>query len=182
MNTAQRWLIIVLGVLVVGSACLCLGLSLAAGAAARETRALQDTLEQTKRQAQEVARAQASSRKLATQIAAHPDTWSWSEQLPVMVTQISGLTQQCGVKIDTLQPNPSVEKAGLVRYPLRLTLQTHLDGLTHLLQRAQQARPVLAVDQLSVRNSVKPGDPLQVTLTLSSYQVVSGRPAVGGQP
>lgn len=123
---------------------------------------------------------QAQSKQLAGKIARHPASWSWSEQLPIMVTQVSQVVENDGVKIETLQPEPLVVRQQIARFPLRMTLHTRLGSLTEVLQRIRQSQPILAIDRLHIRNAQKPGDPLMVDLTLSSFVVLEGARQTGG--
>ena len=123
--------------------------------------------------------AQVVEKQLTKQISRHPASWSWTEQLPVMVSQLTGLVQGCGTPIDTLQPSPMVAHGQFVRFPLHLTLHMDLVNLTKFLQRAQQAAPVLAVDHLTIRAGKKTGDPLLVDITLSSYVMLESSQPTG---
>lgn len=140
-----------------------------------------NTLKQTTAYLSELARARADSVQVSKQVLQRKGQWSWSEQLPVMVTQISVIVEHSGAKIDTLQPSPAVERDGLTRFPLRLTLRTDLKQLTAVMQRLREAVPLLSVDHLAIRAGEKPGDSLQVEMTLTSYVIVNGQ-AAGGQP
>jgi len=140
-----------------------------------------NTLKQTTAYLSELARARADSVQVSKQVLQRKGQWSWSEQLPVMVTQISGIVEQSGTKIDTLQPAPVVERDHLTRFPLRLTLRTDLAHLTSLMKALRQAVPLLAVDHFSVRTGPMPNKPLQIEMTVSSYIITDG-PATGGKP
>ncbi len=118
---------------------------------------------------------------MAAQISRRPASWSWTEQLPVMVSQLTDEVKDRGAPIDTLQPSPLVERGQLARFPLHLTLHMELAGLSKFLQRVQQTAPVLAVDQLTVHAGKKPGDLLLVEITLSSYVMLEGSQQTGGR-
>ncbi len=176
MNTHKRSLIIafVLGVLLTCLAGVC-GYQWLASASAASTITEQRTrLAGMTKHAEELRQAQADEQHLALNIAQHNAPWSWSEQLPVMVTQINKIVTGCGTAIETLQPSIVVEHGQLARYPLHLTLHMSVDELTQFLHRIQQARPLLAVDQLSIHAGKYAGDPLLVDVTISSYVTLSG--------
>lgn len=119
--------------------------------------------------------------KLAQQVVPRRASWSWSDQLPLMVGQVTRITDKQGAKIDTLQPEPMVAKQQMARFPLRVTLNADLAKVTGVLAEVQQANPMLAVDHLNIRAGQNAGDPLQVELTLSSYVMLEGGKAKGGK-
>jgi Tfp pilus assembly protein PilO len=179
-----RIVVVAFGLAAAGLAGVCIYQYAATAATARALADQRDALEQVKLNVAELAKMQADGRQLNEKVLKRKAPWSWSEQLPVMVTQISGIVEQSGAKIDTLQPSPVVERDRLTRFPLRLTLTTELareTGLTVILQRLQQAVPLLGVEHFAVRAGQKPSEPLQVELTLSSYVIIEGR-AEGGRP
>jgi Tfp pilus assembly protein PilO len=176
-----RVVVLVFAVLAVVLAGACVYQYAAAATAARAIIEQRDSLEQTERYLTELARAQAEGRRISEQIPRRSAPWSWSEQLPVMVTQISGLVEKSGGQIDTMQPAPAVEREHLTRFPLRLTLRSDLARMTDIMDRFREAIPILSVDHFAIRAGQKPGDPLQVELTLSSYVIVEGQ-AAGGKP
>lgn len=181
MNT-QKILVtvaIALGVAVAGLAGVCGYQYLAAAATAQAISVQRDEFENANRYKAELVKAHANSKTLTTKVLQHRAPWTWSEQLPVMVTQISGIVEGCGAKIDTLQPAPIVERQQVIRFPLHLSLHTNLASLSKFLQRTQQAVPLLAIDQLTVRAGKLPIDPLQVDVTLSSYVMLEGQAAGG---
>ena len=181
MNTLMRQITYLLGILVILMAGLCGYQYLAAASAARATDEQHDQLRAAQRATTEAAKARAEWKRLAGSITPRPATWSWSEQLPVMVTQLAGIADNCGAVIDTFQPSPIVEKLQLARFPLHVTMRTHLATLTKFLQQAQQATPLLAVDQLTIHAGKLPGDPLLVGFTLSSYAMLDDHQPTGGQ-
>ena len=171
--------VMVLGALVAGLFGTCGYQYVASAAAAYKSSMQRAALENAKRQAAEILKARANARQLDTRVVRRASPWSWSEQLPVMVSQISGVLEGSGVKIDTLQPAPIVERQQVARFPLRVTLSTDLASLTKVLQRMQQAVPVLAIDQIAIRAGKQAGDPLKIELTLSSYVQVDDRWTAG---
>ncbi len=183
MNTAPKQynIAIVLGVLLVCLAGVCAYQYLASVAAVRAIAEQHEALVSAHKKAAALASAQADEKQMLAKISRHPASWSWTEQLPVMVSQLTGVEQGCGAPIDTLQPSPMVTRGQLARFPLHLTLQMDLASLTKFLQRAQRAVPVLAVDQLTIHAGKKTGDPLHVDLTLSSYVMLEGSQKTGGR-
>jgi len=170
---------LMLGILLVCLASFCTYQYCVAAATAHAIVEQRAALDNAHKQAKALARAQADEKHLAAKITRHPANWSWSEQLPVMVSQLTTLVQDCGAPIDTLQPSPVVMHGQLARFPLHLTMHTNLASLTKFLQRAQQATPVFAVDQLTIHAGKKNGDLLQVDLTLSSYVMLESSRQTG---
>lgn len=132
-----------------------------------------------KRQIAEQRDLQAQQRTLAQRVASRRSNWSWSDQLPMMVGQVTRLVASQGARVDSLQPEPVVTRQQLVRFPLRVTLRLPLDRLTGVLAQMRQAKPLLAIDHLTVRTGEYADDPLSVDLTLSSYVMLEGIPKGG---
>lgn len=174
-------LIILLGVLAAGLAVGSGYLYLASATLQRQTTEQREALTETQRIARQLAIAHTASHTLTTRVPRHTAPWTWSEQLPVSMTQVAGLVEGSGGVIDTMQPAPVVASAQLTRFPLRLTLHATLKQLTALLRTAQAATPTLAVDGLTI-HAGQPGDNvLSVELTLSSYALVEGAQPGGGR-
>jgi len=178
MTTLMRWLVYTLGLAVVVMAGALVYQYVASTAILHDIDAQRAALELTQRTSAEAAKAQAMRRQLIASITPRGKEWSWSEQLPVMVTQIAGIANGCGAVIDTFQPSPVVASQQLTRFPLHLTLHMHLATLTTFLRQAQQATPLLAIDQLTIHVGKLPGDPLLVGVTFSSYVMPDEGPSV----
>jgi len=172
---------LIFGLAAAGLAGICIYQYAAIAAASRATANQKDILRQAAAYQHELSKLRADGRKMSEKVRQRKGPWTWSEQLPVMVTQISAIVEQSGAKIDTLQPSPAIERDHLTRFPLRLTLRTDLPHLTTVMQRLRGAVPLLAVDHLAINTGEKPGEPLQVEITLTSYVIVDGQ-ATGGQP
>jgi len=183
MNRPQtlRTIVLIFALAAAGAAGVCIYQYVALAAASHATVEQKDTLKQVVTYQRELEKLRADGRKMSEKVKQRTGPWTWSEQLPVMVTQISVIVEHSGAKIDTLQPSPAVERDGLTRFPLRLTLRTDLKQLTAVMQRLREAVPLLSVDHLAIRAGEKPGDSLQVEMTLTSYVIVNGQ-AAGGQP
>lgn len=182
LPSIQLICIVALGVIVVGL----LGMSgysyVSAASLARTTAERQQELTEARRKVAQLRAAREHTKPLAGRITQRSAAWTWSEQMPEMMTQISPLIEQSGVVIDTMQPAPVVLRQQITRFPLRLTLHSHLKNLTGLLRRVQKASPLLAVDHVTIHAGELPGDPLRVELTLSSYVLLGDRAETGGRP
>lgn len=176
-----RMFVMIFALAAAGLAGVCIYQYAASVAAARATADQRDTLLQAQAYQRELSKLRADGRKLSEKVRQRTAPWTWSEQLPVMVEQISTLVEQSGAKIDTLQPSPAVERDHLARFPLRLTMRTDLQHLTAVMQRIRAAVPLLSVDHLAIRAPERPDEPLQVEMTLTAYVIVNGQ-AAGGQP
>jgi len=153
----------------------------AQGDIARAEAAARDAIARHTRDAKQRALALADKDELRDRIPAQPASWSWSEHLPTIMKQVGTLAESCGAEVATMQPAPPVTRQGMTRFPMRLKVAVTLAELTTLLRRAQDATPLLAVDQVTIRPGEKPGNPLRVEMTVSSYVMADGRPA-GGKP
>ena len=143
---------------------------------AREERAL---LQQAQALSAQVQQAQAAGGKLQGRVLTHAAAWTWSDQLPVMVAQVSAVVGPSGVRVQSMQPAPMVAADKLVRFPLRLVLQGNLAGVVTFLRLARQQAPTLGVDQLTVHTGTQTPDLLRAEVTLSSYVMLEG--AAGGK-
>jgi len=98
--------------------------------------------------------------------------------MPFMVAQLEGVATQRGVRVETLQPQPTLTHRKVMQFPMRIGLQADLPTLTLLLEDLQEASPVLEVDRLTVRNGQEQGGKLQVDMTLSSFVVLDPKAPV----
>jgi Tfp pilus assembly protein PilO len=174
--------VVLLAALVAGMAGMAGYQAVATAMQARRATEQQATLARLQRQADTVRKARAARLPLGTRVIAQPASWTWSEQLPPMMKQLSVMAEGSGVTLDTMQPAPVITHGALARFPLRVTLHASLSAITAFLKRAQEATPVLAVDQLTIRPGQTPGEPLAVEMTLSAYIRTDGRAATGGRP
>lgn len=109
---------------------------------------------------------------LALKLGGRMSTCSWSDQMPFMVAQVSGIVQANGLKIENLQPEPMTASSNIERFPMRLVIQTDLKNLTKLLKDMSTAVPLIDVERLEVRNAQGESDKLQVNMTVSSFVVL----------
>ena len=100
---------------------------------------------------------------------------SWSEQMPFVVGQLSGIVGPRGLKIETLQPQPMSAAGRVLRFPMRLGLQANLANLTALLEDIGKTVPLLQVERLDIRSAQDKGEKLQVDMTVSSFVVLDQR-------
>ena len=121
--------------------------------------------------------AQATAGTLRDRVLTHNAPWTWSEQLPAMMSQVAELVRASGVQVQSMQPAPVVQADKLARFPLRLAVRGNLPSLVAFLKLARGQTPTLGVDELTLHTGTQAADPLQVEVTLSSYVVLQG--AVG---
>jgi Tfp pilus assembly protein PilO len=100
---------------------------------------------------------------------------SWSEQMPFVVGQISGIVGPHGLKIETLQPQPMSAAGRVLRFPMRLGLQADLASLTAVLEDIGKTVPLLQVERLDIRSAQDKGEKLQVDMIVSSFVVLDQR-------
>ena len=179
--TTLRMMVITLGGMLVLLAGVCGYQYLAAAAKGRAIDEQHKKLIVAKQQTATWAQAQADAKVVAATVIQRQAVWNWSEQLPVMVTSLSGMVKDCGIAIDTMQPAPMVESQQVARFPLHITMHTDLASLTKFFQRTQTAVPLFAIDQVAIHAGKAPGDPLLVEMTLSSYVMLDSIPATGGR-
>ena len=97
---------------------------------------------------------------------------SWSDQMPFMVAQVSGIVEANGLKVENLQPEPMTSSGSVQRFPMRLVLQADLKHLTELLKDISGSSPLLDVERLEVRNAQGDTGKLQVNMTVASFVVI----------
>ena len=178
-QTALPLMVTIAGMLVAGLAFTVGYQYLSSATLASQTGAQQETLESARQQAADRAHVQEQGQQLEAKVTRRPAAWSWSEQFPIMVTQVSPIIEKSGTKVDAMQPVSPVERNGIMRFPLRLTLRTDLASLTTMLQQMKKASPALVIDQFAIRTGRQPDEPLQVQMTLSSYIMVTGSRTTG---
>lgn len=102
--TTLRMMVITLGGMLVLLAGVCGYQYLAAAAKGRAIDEQHKKLIVAKQQTATWAQAQADAKVVAATVIQRQAVWNWSEQLPVMVTSLSGMVKDCGIAIDTMQP------------------------------------------------------------------------------
>ena len=149
---------------------------------ARDTVAARQQRARTQQETAQRRRALAASTTLTERIPAQPASWSWSEQLPAMMTQVSRLAKDSGAAVETIQPAPPVTNNGVTRFPLRVTLHGNLTALTRMLEQVRQVKPLLAIDKISLRPGAKPGEPMLIELTVAAYTVTGTEKPAATKP
>lgn len=170
----------IMGVLVVGLASLCGYQYWTIATTTQQISAQRHKLASAKRQGVEQTKLLVTRQRLAQQIVQRRASWTWSDQLPLMVAQVARIAENHEIKIDTLQPQPMVARQALARFPLHMTMSTDLGRLTALLVEARAVAPVLSVDHLAIRTTETANAPLQVELVLSSFVQLDGGTQNGG--
>lgn len=108
---------------------------------------------------------------LSLKLGAGLQNFTWSDQMPFMVTQLTGIVEAQGLKIASLQPEEMTSGEHILRFPLRVALNCDLSDLTKILQEIESTKPVLNVERLDVRTSPDESGKLQVGMTVSSFVV-----------
>jgi Tfp pilus assembly protein PilO len=102
-----------------------------------------------------------------------PDLTASQRIVPVMINEVQGLGQECGVKITRYEPLPPKIKESYAGYSMTLAGQASLGKLVEFLYDLQEHRPALAVRRLHV---VPPGedaktDELSIEMLLTTYAI-----------
>ncbi|GEM_PF-4330627 len=109
---------------------------------------------------------------LSLKLGGRMSTCSWSDQMPFMMAQVTGIVEANGMKVESLQPEPMTSSGSIQRFPMRLTLQTDLKRLTEVLKDFRNAMPLVDVERLEVRNAQGENGKLQVNMTVASFVVI----------
>lgn len=97
---------------------------------------------------------------------------SWTDQMPFVVSQLTGIAEHRGLRIQTLQPQPMTENKCVRRFPLRIGLQADLAAVASLLEDIQYTTPLLDVEQLDIKRAEAGGNKLEVGMTVASFVVI----------
>jgi len=163
---------IILGVVVLGLSLALVGRAIAYAATTRAISEQEHLLTRTTRSIKQRTALHQNYERLSQQLGMRLPGCSWSEQMPFMVNQLTGIVEAYGVKIETLQPEPVVTKDQIMRFPLRLSVRADLKSLTKILRDMESTTPALSVDQLSIRNDQKTAGTLLVEMTVSSFVIL----------
>ena len=91
--------------------------------------------------------------------------------MPSMVTQLTGIVEARGLKIESLQPEQWTSGEHVMRFPLRITLNCGLSDLTGILRDIESTTPLLDIERLDIRSGSDESGKLQVGMTVSSFVV-----------
>ncbi len=175
MNNSKRIHVVAiaaLGVLVVALAIGVIAQQLAASRLSNGIQAQKQLLLKSRGELKDRAKWRDDYGDLALKLGGRMSTCSWSDQMPFMVAQVSGIVQANGLKIENLQPEPMTASSNIERFPMRIVVQTDLKNLTKLLKDMSTAVPLIDVERLEVRNAQGESDKLQVNMTVSSFVVL----------
>lgn len=99
-------------------------------------------------------------------------TCTWSDQMPYMVSQVTGIVEANRVRVESLQPEPMTSSGSVQRFPMRLGLQADLRHVTDILQDLKTAVPLIDIERLDIRNSQTGNGKLQINMTVASFVVL----------
>lgn len=97
---------------------------------------------------------------------------SWTDQMPFVVSQLNGIAEQRGLKVQTLQPQSMTANKCVRRFPLRIGLQADLSAVASLLEDIQDTTPLLDVERLDIKRAEARGGKLEVGMTVASFAVI----------
>jgi len=143
-----------------------------------EQRRLQTTL---RRELAEAALWKNDYESLSARLGGRLPECSWSEQMPFVVAQLSGIAATHRLKIETLQPQPMSTAGRVLRFPMRMGLQAGLADLTTILEDIEKTVPLLQIERLDVRTAEDKGKKLQVDMTVSSFVVLDRHAPLAGR-
>ena len=96
---------------------------------------------------------------------------NWSDQMPFMVTQLTGIVEARGLKIESLQPEQMISGEHILRFPLRVGLNCDLSDLTGILRDIESTTPLLDIERLNITMNPDSSGKLQIGMTVSSFVV-----------
>jgi len=111
--------------------------------------------------------------RIARMVHATPDLSASQRVIPVLINDVQGLGQECGVKITRYEPLPPKVEDSYAVHSLSVTAQASLPQLVTFLYDLRNLRPVILVRRLHI---VPPGEDakiqdLSVELLLFTYAI-----------
>jgi Tfp pilus assembly protein PilO len=132
-----------------------------------------DELAKLRRVAQEREQYGQERQRILDMVRETPDLTASQRIVPVMINEVQGVGQQCGVKITRYEPLPPKVEESYAGYSLTLAGQASLAKLVEFLYDLQEHRPAIAVRRLHV---APPGadaktDDLSIEMLLTTYAI-----------
>jgi len=169
---------VVLGAVVLGLGAAAIAQRLAISRILREIGEQRTLLASARRELEETSAWRRDYDDLSLKLGGRLADCCWSDQMPYMVAQLTGIMEPHGLKIETLQPQPMTSAQRILRFPLRIGLQTDLATLAKVLEDIEETVPLLEVEQLDIRNAQGREGKLQIGMTVSSFVVLDKRAPV----
>jgi len=163
---------VVLGLAVVGLGAGVIWQRAAGSALSRGIREQRQILSKTRRELRNCVTWRKDYADLSLKLGGRLPECTWSDQMPFAVTQLTGLVETHGVKIETLRPEPMTSANGILRFPLGIELQVGLRELTRILKDIESTVPLLKIERLDIRTPKDKPDKLQVSMTVASFVVL----------
>jgi Tfp pilus assembly protein PilO len=169
---------IILGLAVAG---LTLGIVLqrvALARTSRQVRAGQRELIRARQEVKDRASWQKDYSELSLKLGGRLPECTWGEQMPFIVSQVTGIVESHGLMIETLRPEPMATSKRILRFPLRIGIQAGLRDVTQVIRDIERAVPLLDIERLDIRTAEGKGDKLQADMTVSSFVVLDKKSPV----
>jgi Tfp pilus assembly protein PilO len=145
---------------------------LAASRLTREIDGQKQLIQKSKQDLKDRAKFRGEYGDLSLRLGGRMSTCTWSDQMPYMVAQVTGIVGANGVKVASLQPEPMTSLGSIQRFPLRIALETDLRHITEVLRDLKSAVPLLDIERLDIRNSQSGSGKLQINMTVASFVVL----------
>jgi len=176
MNGTNRRLPIiaaaVLGAAVVALTAAVVTQRLAAAGVSRDAREQKALLTRYERELRDCSAYEKDYRDCSLKLGGRWAECSWSDQAPFMIVQLAVIVEQRGLKMDSFQPQPMSSAKGILRFPVRISLQGGLASLAGVLAEIEKTIPLLEIERLDIRRAPDKGDNLQVDMMVSSFVVI----------
>ncbi|HUV04714.1 MAG TPA: type 4a pilus biogenesis protein PilO [Armatimonadota bacterium] len=147
----------------------------ARSALSRQIREQRQLLSSTRRELRNCVKWRRDYTDLSLKLGGRLPECTWSDQMPFIVSQLTGIVESHGVKIQTLRPEPMTAASGILRFPLGIEIQTGLRELTQILEDIENTVPLLEIERLDIRAAQDKPDKLQVGMTVASFVVLDKR-------
>jgi len=109
---------------------------------------------------------------LSLKLGGRMSTCSWSDQMPYMVAQVTGIVESKGLKVARLEPEPMTSSGAIERFPMRIGFETDLKHVTDVLRELKSAQPLIDIERLDIRNAPNGNGKLQISMTVASFVVL----------
>ncbi|MGB9588442.1 MAG: type 4a pilus biogenesis protein PilO [Armatimonadota bacterium] len=111
-------------------------------------------------------------RELSLKLGGRFTRCTWSDQMPYMVSQLTGILQPHGVKIKTLKPEPMTTQSVVSRFPLGVEIDATIAQVTGILKDIRSTVPLLCIERLDISPSPNSADLLEVSMRIASFVVI----------
>lgn len=174
--------IVVLGVLVLGLGSGVIWQRIVSARLSHQVREQTRDLTEAQKTLKDYAQWQSEYTELSAKLGGRMRECTWSNQMPFMVSQLTGLVEARGLKVQTLRPEPMTSSGSVQRFPMSIEVQAGLGDLARLLRDMGGTYPLLSIERMDIRAVEGNADKLQVRMTVASFMVIDKAAPITKRP